>query len=221
MDLGHRIRDLRNDRRLSQTELAAQASIARNTLNRIENGHLMPTAPVIERLAEGLGVAPGALFEEPVPLDEAPQESGPPDLDPGVRKWLEEQGARFALITDEEFHERVAEIVEPAALDKLEEQIIAERQHVEQQLDRRDVRKALFPPGDIRGLATRQERVGAVLRPESEAWQLRWKLGHEYTVKLRALEYYRAWLQAHHMPGDAHRRLEEARRAHREALVGA
>src|SRR5215216_4470540 len=78
MDLGHRVRDLRNARHLSQVELAARAGVARNTLNRIENGHLMPTAPVIEHLAEALDVAPGALFEEPaVPLADAPREAGP------------------------------------------------------------------------------------------------------------------------------------------------
>jgi len=76
MDLGHRVRDLRNARHLSQVELAARARVARNTLNRIENGHLMPTAPVIEHLAEALDVTPGALFEEPVPLAEAPSEPG-------------------------------------------------------------------------------------------------------------------------------------------------
>src|SRR5215212_5828393 len=77
MDLGHRVRDLRNAQHLSQIELAARAGVARNTLNRIENGHLMPTAPVIEHLAEALNVAPGVLFEEPVPLAEAPPLSGP------------------------------------------------------------------------------------------------------------------------------------------------
>jgi transcriptional regulator with XRE-family HTH domain len=66
MDLGHRVRDLRNAQHLNQGELAARASIARNTLNRIENGHLMPTAPVIGRLAEALDVDPGELFKEPV-----------------------------------------------------------------------------------------------------------------------------------------------------------
>jgi transcriptional regulator with XRE-family HTH domain len=79
MNLGHRVRDLRNARHLSQVELAARAGVARNTLNRIENGHLMPTAPVIEHLAEALNVAPGALFEEPVPLAGAPREAGPPE----------------------------------------------------------------------------------------------------------------------------------------------
>jgi transcriptional regulator with XRE-family HTH domain len=83
MDLGYRVRDLRNARHLSQVELAARAGVARNTLNRIENGHLMPTAPVIEHLAEALDVTPGALFEEPVPLAKAPsqgprEKAGPP-----------------------------------------------------------------------------------------------------------------------------------------------
>ena len=90
MDLGHRVRDLRNARHLSQIELAARAGVARNTLNRIENGHLMPTAPVIEHLAEALNVAPGALFEEPVPLDEALQETGPAN----VRRLFAEQQTR-------------------------------------------------------------------------------------------------------------------------------
>jgi transcriptional regulator with XRE-family HTH domain len=75
MDLGHRVRDLRNAQHLSQIELAARAGVARNTLNRIENGHLMPTAPVIEHLAEALNVAPGALFEEPALAGEL--EDGP------------------------------------------------------------------------------------------------------------------------------------------------
>jgi transcriptional regulator with XRE-family HTH domain len=79
MDLGHRVRDLRNAQHLSQIELAARAGVARNTLNRIENGHLMPTAPVIEHLAEALSVAPGALFEEPALAgkDKAPRKAGP------------------------------------------------------------------------------------------------------------------------------------------------
>jgi transcriptional regulator with XRE-family HTH domain len=89
MDLGHRVRDLRNAQHLSQIELAARAGVARNTLNRIENGHLMPTAPVIEHLAEALNVAPGVLFEEPVPLDEAPREAGPADdrKGPDPEEW--------------------------------------------------------------------------------------------------------------------------------------
>jgi transcriptional regulator with XRE-family HTH domain len=84
MDLGRRVRDLRNARHLSQVELAARAGVARNTLNRIENGHLMPTAPIIEHLAEALDVVPGALFEEPVlPLAEPQPETGPADTTKG------------------------------------------------------------------------------------------------------------------------------------------
>ena len=89
MDLGHRVRDLRNARHLSQVELAARAGVARNTLNRIENGHLMPTAPVIEHLAVALGVAPGTLFEEPALAGkaEAPQGTGPSDKGADEEQW--------------------------------------------------------------------------------------------------------------------------------------
>jgi transcriptional regulator with XRE-family HTH domain len=97
MDLGHRVRDLRNAQRLSQIELAARAGVARNTLNRIENGHLMPTAPVIEHLAEALNVAPGVLFEEPVPLDEAPQGTGPSETEDERRIAIDYGACRTAL----------------------------------------------------------------------------------------------------------------------------
>jgi transcriptional regulator with XRE-family HTH domain len=98
MDLGHRVRDLRNAQHLSQIELATRAGVARNTLNRIENGHLMPTAPVIEHLAEALNVAPGALFEEPVPLADAPV-AGPSDVE-RQRPSLGQVKEAFAPLAD-------------------------------------------------------------------------------------------------------------------------
>jgi transcriptional regulator with XRE-family HTH domain len=100
MDLGHRVRDLRNARHLSQIELAARAGVARNTLNRIENGHLMPTAPVIEHLAEALNVAPGVLFEETGLLAgkaKAPQETGPSETEDERRIAIDYGACRAAL----------------------------------------------------------------------------------------------------------------------------
>jgi transcriptional regulator with XRE-family HTH domain len=73
--VGLKIRELRQEQRLSQGELARRARVSRNTVNRIENGHEAPTAPVVARLAEALGVVPGVLFEEPMttaPLAVAP-----------------------------------------------------------------------------------------------------------------------------------------------------
>src|SRR5215210_9314453 len=93
MDLGRRVRDLRNVRHLSQVELAARASIARNTLNRIENGHLMPTAPIIGHLAQALGVAPGALFEEHAAPSEEPVAPLAEEL--ASQEWARHQGARL------------------------------------------------------------------------------------------------------------------------------
>jgi len=128
MDLGHRVRDLRNAQHLSQIELAARAGVARNTLNRIENGHLMPTAPVIEHLAEALNVAPGVLFEEPVPLDQAPDTGRPItryvsssiEVRDAVKTRLEEQFD--ALIYD---LEEIRRSKEAAELARMRDEVLA------------------------------------------------------------------------------------------------
>jgi transcriptional regulator with XRE-family HTH domain len=70
MSIGKRIRELREGQGLFQEELARRANIATNTLSRIELGYHDPSAATIVRLAQGLNVKPGVLFE--VPLDPAP-----------------------------------------------------------------------------------------------------------------------------------------------------
>jgi transcriptional regulator with XRE-family HTH domain len=68
MDLGNKARELRVLRHLSQDELARRSGLSRITINRIEKGHINPTATTIEQLAKGLGVYPGTLFEPTIPL---------------------------------------------------------------------------------------------------------------------------------------------------------
>jgi len=62
MGVGTRLRELREGQNLTQDELAQKARIARNTVARIEQGRLSPSADTLEKLADGLGVEPGALF---------------------------------------------------------------------------------------------------------------------------------------------------------------
>ena len=66
MDIGKRVRDLRTDKRLSQGELAQRARVARNTVSRIETGHLTPTVTMAAKLASALDVDLGELFESPL-----------------------------------------------------------------------------------------------------------------------------------------------------------
>jgi transcriptional regulator with XRE-family HTH domain len=137
MDLGRRVRDLRNAQHLSQIELAAQAGVARNTLNRIENGHLMPTAPVIERLAEALDVVPGALFEEPVPLDEALDTGSSVDSTEEVITFNDEAvraaitAAKSGKLTMKEAARAIADSVRGGPADALEDAVELLLEHAE------------------------------------------------------------------------------------------
>ena len=60
------------DQRLGQGELARRAGIPQNTLSLIELGHRSPTVTTLEKIAQGLGIGPAELLEEPdVPLAQA------------------------------------------------------------------------------------------------------------------------------------------------------
>ena len=54
--LGHRIRELRKERRMSQTELAEKAGVALMTISRLERGEHDPHMKTLARIARSLGV---------------------------------------------------------------------------------------------------------------------------------------------------------------------
>jgi len=54
-ELGRRVRELRVQQGLSQTELARRAGMTQPALARFEAGGTVPTLPVLERLARALG----------------------------------------------------------------------------------------------------------------------------------------------------------------------
>ncbi len=59
--VGDRIRRLREQRLLTQRELAERAGIGPVTLHRIESGKVVPRLRTLRRLAEALGIPPEAL----------------------------------------------------------------------------------------------------------------------------------------------------------------
>ncbi len=61
--LGERIRRLRDERYLSQAELALKAGISRAVLSRIENDQAVPIQRTVRKLAEALGVRPHELAD--------------------------------------------------------------------------------------------------------------------------------------------------------------
>lgn len=61
---GQVVRQLRLEAQVSQEDLANRANLERAHVGRIERGENQPTLWVILKLAEGLGVEPGALLNQ-------------------------------------------------------------------------------------------------------------------------------------------------------------
>ncbi len=61
---GRRVRRVREDRTLTQLELATRARMQRSDVTKIELGLREPTVSTIVKLARALRVKPGRLFED-------------------------------------------------------------------------------------------------------------------------------------------------------------
>jgi transcriptional regulator with XRE-family HTH domain len=62
--IARQVRDLRAARRLSLDALATKSGVSRSMISLVERGESSPTASVLEKLATGLGVTLGSLFDE-------------------------------------------------------------------------------------------------------------------------------------------------------------
>jgi len=78
MDIGKRIRDLREERGLTQREVARRAGLTPSGVGFIEHGQTRnPSAETVLAVARALGVPVEELLREPVPLDETLAPPGP------------------------------------------------------------------------------------------------------------------------------------------------
>ena len=65
VELGQRVRTLREDRGLTQSTLARAAGIATDMVSRLENGHYSsPGLRTLLRIADGMGISIGAMLPE-------------------------------------------------------------------------------------------------------------------------------------------------------------
>ena len=60
--IGRNVRDIRQDRIWSQEELADRAGVHRTYISQVERGVTNPTATVIAKIADALGVEPAELM---------------------------------------------------------------------------------------------------------------------------------------------------------------
>jgi transcriptional regulator with XRE-family HTH domain len=63
--IASRVRGLRLANNLSLDGLAAKCEVSRSMLSLVERGESSPTAVVLEKIAAGLGVSLGSLFDDP------------------------------------------------------------------------------------------------------------------------------------------------------------
>lgn len=70
--LGERVRQLREEKNWSLTELAERAGISRSYLSQIEQGESTPTQAKIVQLANALGALPSELIGEEPDLSKIP-----------------------------------------------------------------------------------------------------------------------------------------------------
>jgi transcriptional regulator with XRE-family HTH domain len=74
MDIGQRVREVREDLGMQRTVLARRVGVAENTIYRIETGKRTPSVELLEKIARELRTEPAEFLREPVPLAEAPPE---------------------------------------------------------------------------------------------------------------------------------------------------
>jgi transcriptional regulator with XRE-family HTH domain len=88
MDIGKRIRDLREERGLTQREVARRAGLTPSGVGFIEHGQTRnPSAETVVAIARALGVPVEEVLGEPVPLGEAPKEAGQSDEGADEEQW--------------------------------------------------------------------------------------------------------------------------------------
>jgi transcriptional regulator with XRE-family HTH domain len=76
MNIGDRLRTLREEKKLTQGEVEKRTGVLRTYVSRVENGHAVPSVETLEKFARALEVPMYQLFydgEEPPKLSDLPK----------------------------------------------------------------------------------------------------------------------------------------------------
>ena len=97
MAIGTRIRQLREEKRMSQGDIEEMTGLLRSYVSRVENGHIVPSLETLERFAAALGVPVYRFFytgdDHSIGSNGSPRPQ-PPETAPGGSK---EKAADFAV----------------------------------------------------------------------------------------------------------------------------
>jgi transcriptional regulator with XRE-family HTH domain len=71
-DLGHKVRTLRSERRMSIADLATKAGVSAGIISQIERGKSNPSMKTLQRIRAALGVSLWAFLEQPKVVSQDP-----------------------------------------------------------------------------------------------------------------------------------------------------
>ena len=83
MIIGDRLRDMREQRKLSQGDIEKRTGLLRCYISRVENGHTVPAIETLEKLARAMEIPMYQLFydgEEPPKLPNLPKRKSSDDI---------------------------------------------------------------------------------------------------------------------------------------------
>ncbi len=83
MIIGDRLRELREEKKLSQGDIEKRTGLLRCYISRVENGHTVPAIETLEKLAQALEIPLYQLFydgEEPPKLPDLLKRKAPGDI---------------------------------------------------------------------------------------------------------------------------------------------
>lgn len=107
MHVGDRLRELREQKRLSQGDIQKRTALLRSYISRIENGHTVPAIETLERIAHALEVPMYQFFydgEEPPKLPNLPPRKSAAEIAWGSRgkdaRWLSRLRRLLSRVSD-------------------------------------------------------------------------------------------------------------------------
>jgi len=83
MIIGDRLREMREERKLSQGDIEKRTGLLRCYVSRVENGHTVPAIETLEKLARAMEIPMYQLFydgEEPPKLPNLPKRNSSDDI---------------------------------------------------------------------------------------------------------------------------------------------
>jgi transcriptional regulator with XRE-family HTH domain len=190
MEVGKRIREVREDYGMSRNELARRVGVAGNHLYMIETDTRTPSLGLLEKVARELRTEPAELLREPAPLAEVPPETGSSKTTqlidrPEVQEWLRGAGH----MNREEFLSWAEELESLEEVEGAIAELKLLRDKLLEDLRRDSVQVALFGAPRAEGL-TGSAWTREVFRPRKLATRLGNNLRSEYLAREVALANY-------------------------------